>query len=80
MLKPIDNMEVKTKIQHRKMRGSLKCFSYDEGIKESQTFEHKESCDTTKGIKTDNASPKEKHSKSGEQVRKEHTGETSSKS
>ena len=26
MLKPINNAEVKTKIQHEKMRGSLKCF------------------------------------------------------
>ena len=26
MLKPIDNVKVKTKIQHGKMRGSLKCF------------------------------------------------------
>ena len=60
MLKPICNVKVKTKIQHGKMRGSRKLFSYDEGIKESQTFEHKESCDTVKGIRTDNASPKEK--------------------
>ena len=60
MLKPIDNAEVKTKIQHGKMKGSQKLFSYDEGINESQTFEHRESCDMVKGIMTDNASPKEK--------------------
>ena len=33
----IDNMEVKTKIQYKKMGESPNVFSYDEGIKESQT-------------------------------------------
>ena len=60
MLKPFDNAKVKTKIQHGKMRGSRKSFSYDEGIKESQTSEHRESYDTVKGIRTDNASSKRK--------------------
>ena len=35
MLKPIDNVEVKTKIQYEKMGESPNMFSYDEGIKES---------------------------------------------
>ena len=37
-----------------------KVFSYDEELKESQTSEHRESCDTIKGIRTNNAFPKEK--------------------
>ena len=37
MLKPIDNAKVKTKIQHKYERKS-NVFSYDEGIKESQTL------------------------------------------
>ena len=60
ILKPIDNAKVKTKIQHKKNERKSKVFSYDEGIKESQTSEHRESCDTIKGIRMDNASPKEK--------------------
>ena len=34
----IDNVEVKTKIQYEKMGESPNVFSYDEGIKESQTL------------------------------------------
>ena len=33
----IDNVEVKTKIQYEKIGESSNVFSYDEGIKESQT-------------------------------------------
>ena len=80
MLKPIDNAEVKTKIQHEKMRESLKCFPT---MKESKN--HK-LLSTGKVVIRQKASgwimpvQKKKHSKSREQVRKEHTSETSSKS
>ena len=60
MLKSIDNAKVKSKILHEKMRGGRKLSFYDEGIKESQTSENRESCDTIKSIRMDNASPKEK--------------------
>ena len=37
MIEFIDNVEVKTKIQYENMGESPNVFSYDEGIKESQT-------------------------------------------
>ena len=51
MLKPIDNTEVKTKVQQEKWK-KVNVFSYDEGIKESQTSSKKKFVIRKEGIRT----------------------------
>ena len=55
----IDNAEVKTKIQHEKMKESLMCFPTMKKLK-SHKLRAQGSRDTIKGTRTKNAFPKER--------------------